>query len=168
MSRVAVLWHPGAYGERTMNDMMREAGAAALSLGLSIQLVEARSPDDFDEAFSTIVREHAQAIVVFPSSMLFTERRRIVDLATQFRLPSMSVSKEFVQIGGLMSYGSDITGFNRLGVAYVDKILRGAKPADLPVEQPTKFELAINLKTARSLGLEISAQFLARADEVIE
>jgi putative ABC transport system substrate-binding protein len=168
MSRLAVLWHPGAYGERTMNDMMSEAVAAAGSLGLSLQLVEVQSPDDFDRAFSRIATERAEALVVFPSSMLFTERRRIVELAARFELPLMSVSKEFVQIGGLMSYGPDITNFNRLGAAYVDKILRGAKPADLPVEQPTKFELAINLRTARALGLTLPPTLLARADEVIE
>lgn len=168
MSRLAVLWHPGAYGARTMNDMMREAVAATLSLGLSLQLAEVQSPDDFDQAFSQIAGERAEALVVFPSSMLFTGRRRIVELAAKFKLPLMAVSKEFVQIGGLISYGSDITNFYRLGVVYVDKILRGAKPADLPVEQPTKFELVINLKTATALGLTLPPTLLARADEVIE
>jgi putative ABC transport system substrate-binding protein len=168
MSRIAVLWQPGAYGERTMNDMMREAEAAAQSLGLFLQLVEVQSPDDFDQAFSKIAGDHVEAVIVFPSSMLFTERRRIVEHAEKLRLPLMSMSKEFVQIGGLMSYGSDITNFNRLSAAYVDKILRGAKPADLPVEQPTKFELAINLKTAKLLGLSMPPTLLASADEVIE
>ena len=99
---------------------------------------------------------------------LFTERRRIVDLAGKHRLPLIVMGKEFVELGGLMSYGADITDFIRRGAAYVDKILKGAKPADLPVEQPTKFELFINLKTAKELGIEIPATLLARADEVIE
>lgn len=168
MSKVAVLWQPGAYGERTMSDMMNEAEAAAQSLGLLLRLVEVQNPSDFDQAFQTIVEEPIDAIIVFPSPMLFTERRRIVAFAEKFRLPLMSMSKEFVQIGGLMSYGSDITNFNRLIAPYVDKILKGAKPADLPVQQPTKFELAINLKTARTLGLTVPPTLLARADEVIE
>jgi ABC-type uncharacterized transport system substrate-binding protein len=167
-SQVAVLWHPAAYGERTMNDMMKEAEAAALTLGAHLQLVAVRGPDELDRAFSTIAGERADALFVFPSPMLFTERKRIVDLTAKHRLPLVAMSKEFVQLGGLMSYGSNITDFNRLCAAYVDKILRGAKPADLPVEQPTKFELFINLKTAKALGIEIPATLLARADEVIE
>lgn len=168
MSRLAVLWQPGAYGERTMNEMMKGAEAAARSLGLLLQQFEVQSPDDFDQAFSRIAGDHVEAVIVFPSSMLFTERRRIVEHAEKLRLPLMAMSKEFVQIGGLISYGSDITNFNRLSIAYVDKILRGAKPADLPVEQPTKFELAINLKTAKTLGLTLPPTLLARADEVVE
>jgi putative ABC transport system substrate-binding protein len=100
--------------------------------------------------------------------MLFAERKRVVDLATKLRLPLISMGKEFVQLGGLMSYGADITDLFRLSGAYVDKVLKGAKPADLPVEQPTKFELSINLKTAKELGIKIPATLLARADEVIE
>jgi putative ABC transport system substrate-binding protein len=100
--------------------------------------------------------------------MLFAERKRIVDLAAKLRLPVISMGKEFVELGGLMSYGADITDFARRGASYVDKILKGAKPADLPVEQPTKFELFINLKTAKALNIEIPATLLARADEMIE
>ena len=100
--------------------------------------------------------------------MLFSERRRIVELAAMHRLPSMFNAREFVQLGGLISYGVSIVGLNRLSATYVDKILKGAKPSDLPVEQPTKFELFINLKTAKTFGLEIPANVLARADEVIE
>jgi putative tryptophan/tyrosine transport system substrate-binding protein len=106
--------------------------------------------------------------MVFPSPMLFNERTRIVDLARKLRLPLISMGKEFVKLGGLMSYGADITDVIRRGATYVDKILKGAKPADLPVEQPTKFELSINLKTAKELGVDIPATLLARADEVIE
>jgi putative tryptophan/tyrosine transport system substrate-binding protein len=106
--------------------------------------------------------------MVLPSPMLFNERARIVALAEKRRLPLISMSKEFVELGALMSYGADITDFIRRAATYVDKILRGAKPADLPVEQPVRFELVINLKTAKALGLEIPPMLLARADEVIE
>jgi ABC-type uncharacterized transport system substrate-binding protein len=107
-------------------------------------------------------------LLVFPSPMLFNERTAIVDLARKFQLPLISMSKEFVKLGGLMSYGADIIDFIRRGAIYVDKILKGAKPADLPVEQPTKFELSINLNTAKEIGINVPATLLARADEVIE
>ena len=168
-SQVAALCHPRAYGERTMNDMMKETTAAALTLGLHLRFVAVQGPDDeLNQAFSTIAAERTDAVMVFPSPMLFTERRRIVDLAGKLRLPLISMGKEFVELGALMSYGADITDFLRRGATYVDKILKGAKPADLPVEQPTKFELFINLKTARELSIEIPATLLARADQVIE
>jgi ABC-type uncharacterized transport system substrate-binding protein len=168
MFRVAALWHPGAYGARTMNDMMNEAEVAAQTLGLQLRLIGARGPDELDEAFSAIAEDRPDALMVFPSPMLFAQRKRIVDLAAKLRLPLISMGNEFVQLGGLMSYGADITESFRLSGAYVDKILKGAKPADLPVEQPTKFGLFINLKTAKELGIEIPATLLARADQVIE
>jgi ABC-type uncharacterized transport system substrate-binding protein len=167
-TRVAALWHPGAYGTRTMNDMMSEAGAAAQTLDLQLRLIAVRGPDELDEAFSAIADERADALMVFPSPMLFAERKRIADLAAKLRLPLISMGKEFVQLGGLMSYGADIIDSFRLSGAYVDKVLKGAKPADLPVEQPTKFELFINLTTAKVLGIDIPATLLARADQVIE
>jgi putative ABC transport system substrate-binding protein len=167
-TRVAALWHPGAYGTRTMNDMMNEAEGAAQTLGLQLRLIAVRGTDELDKAFSAIADERADALMVFPSPMLFAERKRIVDLAAKLRLPLISMGKEFVQLGGLMSYGADITDSFRLSGAYVDKVLKGAKPADLPVEQPTKFELFINLKTAKDLGIDIPATLLARADQVIE
>ncbi|MDA9499906.1 ABC transporter substrate-binding protein [Bradyrhizobium sp. CCBAU 11357] len=166
--RVAALWHPGAYGARTMNDMMNDAERAAQTLGLQLRLFAARGPDELDKAFSAIADERADALIVFPSPMLFAERKRIVDFAAKLRLPLIAMGREFVELGGLMSYGADITDFFRLSGDYVEKILKGAKPADLPVAQPTKFELLINLKTARLLGIEISASLLARADQVIE
>ena len=159
-SRIAGLWHPGAYGERTMNSMMEEAEAAARTLGLQLQLVAVQGPDDFERAFSTI-EARSDALMVFPSPMFFTERRRIVGLATK-------MAREFVELGGLIAYGASISDLFRRSGIYVNKIIRGAKPADLPVEQPTKFELVINLKTARGLGLSISRDFLLIADEVIE
>jgi putative ABC transport system substrate-binding protein len=163
-----VLWHPAAFSERTINDMISEAEAAARTLGVQLRLVAVHGPDDFPPAFSTIAGERADALLVFPSPMLFIERRRIVDLAAEYRLPVFAQGKEFVLLGGLMSYGADLIDFVRRSASYIDKILRGAKPADLPVEQPTKFELFINLKTAKKLGIEIPATLLARADEVIE
>jgi putative ABC transport system substrate-binding protein len=165
---VAALWHPGAYGTRTMNDMMDEAKAAAQTLGLQLHLVGVRRPDELDKAFSAIADKGADALMVFPSPMLFAERKRIVDLAAKLRMPLIAMGKEFVQLGGLMSYGADITDFFRLSGDYVDKILRGSVPSDLPVEQPTKFELFINLKTAKVFGIDIPSTLLARADEVVE
>jgi len=167
-SRIAGLWHPGAYGERTMSEMMEEAKAAARSLGLQLQLVAVHGPDEFDRAFSTIIDARSDALMVFPSPMLFVERRHIVDLATKHRLPSMSMGREFVELGGLMAYGTSIPDLFRRSATYVDKIIKGAKPADLPVERPTKFELVVNLKTARAFGLNITRDFLLIADEVIE
>lgn len=168
VSRVAALWHPGAYGERTTRDMAKATEAAARTLGVQLQLVGVGGPDEFHRAFSTMISERADALIVFPSPMLFLERRRIVDLAAKHRLPSMSMAREFVELGGLMAYGASITDSFRRGATYVDKILKGAKPADLPVEQPTKFELLINLKTAKALGLTIPPSVLRRADQVIE
>ena len=168
VSRVAGLWQPGAYGERTMSDMMKETEAAARTLGVQLRLVAVQGRDELDHAFAAIAAERTDALIVFPSPMLFTERKRIVDLAAKHQLPSMSMGKEFVEIGGLMSFGANITDLSRRGATYVDKILKGAKPADLPVEQPTKFELVINLKTARALGLTITQSLLLRADEVIQ
>ena len=161
------LWHPRAYGERTMNDMMKETEAAALSLGLHLRFVAVESPDQLDQAFSTIAAERSDAVMVFPSPMLFNERKRS---RSRRKAPTaLNIDGQGIEeLGGLMSYGADITDFIRRGATYVDKILRGAKPADLPVEQPTKFELFINLKTAKALGIEIPPTLLARADEVIE
>ena len=168
VSNVAALWHPSAYGERTISNMVKETEAAAQDLGVRLQFVAVHGPDELDRAFSTIATERADALIVFPSAMLFNERRRIVDLATRYRLPSTSMARELVELGGLMSYGASITDLQRRAAAYVDKIIKGAKPADLPVEQPTKFELVINLKTAKALGLTIPQSILLRADEVIE
>ncbi len=167
-SQVVALWHPGAYGARTMSDMMTEAEATAVSLGLHLRLVAVPGPDALDRAFSTIVGERADALIIFPSPMLFTNRKPIVDLATAQRLPLMAMAREFVELGGLIAYGASISDLHRRAASYVDKILKGAKPADLPVEQATAFELTINLKTANALGLTIPPSLLARADEVIE
>jgi ABC-type uncharacterized transport system substrate-binding protein len=168
VSRVAGLWHPGAFSERTMSDMRTETEAATGTLGVRLQLVGVSGPDEFDRAFSTIIRERAEALLVFPSTMLFAEGKRIVNLTAKHRLPSMFNAREFVDLGGLMAYGANLIDLNRRAATYVDKILKGAKPADLPVEQPTKFELVINLKTAKALGLTIPQSLLLRADQVMQ
>jgi ABC-type uncharacterized transport system substrate-binding protein len=168
VSRVAALWHPGAYGERTMKGFLKESEVAAGALGVQLQFVPARNSDEFDNAFSAMGAANADALIVLPSPMLFAEHRRIVELAGKKRLPAMYQAREFVDAGGLMSYGSNLFDLARRAATYVDKILKGAKPADLPVEQPTKFELLVNLKTARELGLTIPREFLLLADEVIE
>jgi putative ABC transport system substrate-binding protein len=167
-SRVAVLWHPGAFGERTTTDMLKSTDDAARTLAVELQFVEVRGADEFDRAFSEMARNHADALIQLSSAMFFLERTRIVDLATKHRLPSMFAAREFVEVGGLIAYGASINDLFRRSAADVDKILKGAKPADLPVEQPTKFELVVNLKTMRELGLTISRDFLLLADEVIE
>jgi len=168
VSRVAVLRQPGVLGERTEKDMLKEAEVAARALGVRPQFIEARGPDDFDRAFSEMIRVHAGALTVLPSTMFGSERRRLVDLAAKNRLPAMYSWREFVDAGGLMSYGPNVADNYRRAAAYVDKILKGAKPADLPVEQPTKFELVINRKTAKTLGLTIPPSLLQRADEIAQ
>jgi putative ABC transport system substrate-binding protein len=168
VSRVAALWQPGAYGERTEKDMPKGAEAAARALGVRLQFVEARGPADFDRAFSETTTAHADALTVLPSAMFVNERRRLVALAAKNRLPAVYPSRDSVDAGGLMSYGPDLADVFRRAATYVDKILKGAKPGDLPVEQPTKFELVINLKTAKALGLTIPPSLLGRADEVIQ
>jgi putative ABC transport system substrate-binding protein len=150
VSRVAVLWHPGTHGERTDKDMLEEAEVAARALGVRLQFVEARGPEDFDRAFSDMTRARAGALTVLPSSMFSLERRRLVDLAAKNRLPAVYPWREGVDAGGLMSYGADLADLYRRAATYVDKIFRGAKPGDLPVEQPTKFELVINRASRES------------------
>jgi putative ABC transport system substrate-binding protein len=168
VSRVAVLWQPGGSGELTEKDMLKGAEVAGRALGVRLQFVEARGPADFDRAFSDMTRARAGALTVLASNMILGERRRLADLAAKNRLPAVYPLREFVDAGGLMAYGPDLADMFRRAATYVDKILKGAKPGDLPVEQPTKFELVINLKTAKALGLPIPPVLLARANEVIE
>jgi putative ABC transport system substrate-binding protein len=168
VDRVAVLWLPGALGERTDKDMLTGADVAARALGVRLQFVEARGPDEFARAFSDMSSARAGALTVLPSNRFLREHRRLVDLAAKNRLPAVYTSREFVDAGGLMSYGANQPDLFRRAATYVDKILKGAKPGDLPVEQPTKFELVINLKTAKALGLTIPPSLLQRADQVIE
>jgi putative tryptophan/tyrosine transport system substrate-binding protein len=168
LSRVAALWHPKAYSERTMTGLLNEMEVAARTLGLQLQLVPAHGPEDVGSAFAAIARERAGALIVMPSPMLFGEYKRIAGLAANGRLPAMGAAREFVDLGGLMSYGVNQVDLARQTATYVDKILKGAKPAELPVEQPIKFELVINLKTVRELGVTIGGEFLLVADDVVE
>jgi putative ABC transport system substrate-binding protein len=168
VSRVAVLRDPSALDERTQIDMLKGAEVAAQTLGVRLQFLEARGPAEFDRAFSEMTRARANALTVVTSVMLFIERRRLVNLAAKHRLPAVTTWREFPDEGGLMSYGPNIADLYRRAANYVDKILKGAKPADLPVEQSSKFELVINLKTAKALGLTIPQSLLLRADEVIQ
>ncbi len=164
VSRVAVLWNP----TNQINPLvLGEAKVAARSLGVQLQLLEARRPDDFEGAFAVMTRERAGALLVLGDGMFLLHPTRIADLSAKSRLPAMYQGKQFVDAGGLMAYGPSLRDNFRRAATYVDKILKGAKPADLPVEQPTKFELVINLKTAKALGLTIPQSILIRADEVI-
>jgi putative ABC transport system substrate-binding protein len=168
VSRVAVLWQPGAVPERAEKDILKEAEVAARALGVQPQFVEARGPADVDRAFSDMTRAGAGALTVLSTAMFFNERRRLVDLTATNRLPAMYPWRDAVDAGGLMAYGPNVADLNRRAATYVDKILKGAKPANLPVEQPTKFDLVINLKTAKALRLTIPQSVLRQADQVIE
>ena len=168
ITRVGVLSHPGNPSEATVRSMLEETEAAARALGVQIQRLEARAPNDFDRAFAAMARERLDGLVLLPSAMFSSERRRIVDLAAKTRLPTMFFFREFAEAGGLVSYGPNFAELWRSAATYVDKILKGAKPSGLPVQQPTKFELVINLKSAKALGLTIPPSLLLRADQVIE
>jgi ABC-type uncharacterized transport system substrate-binding protein len=163
--RVAILSNPGnAYHQLAI----REVNVAARSLGVQLQVLEARGPNEFDGAFAAMVKERVGALVVLSDIIFNNHQTRLADLATRSRLPTAYGVRESVEAGGLMSYGPSFLDFYHRSAAYVDKILKGDKPADLPVEQPTKFELVINLKTARAIGVTVPPALLARADEVIE
>ncbi len=168
VSRVAILWQPDAVPERTGKDIGKRAEVAGQALGIRLQFVEVRGPADFDRAFSDMTRARAGALTVLSTPMFASERGRLVALAAENRLPAVYPLREFVDAGGLMAYGPNAIDLYRRAATYVDRILKGAKPGDLPVEQPTKFELVINLKTAKALGLTIPPSLLQRADQVIE
>jgi putative tryptophan/tyrosine transport system substrate-binding protein len=164
-SRIALLWNsrsPGANAYRKL------ALNAASELGLTLVSVEAFGRDEFEQAFATIVSERADGVVVLPDPLFFTARNQIALLAAKYKLPAVYHAKEFVEAGGLVSYGSNLVHQFRRASAFVDKILKGTKPTELPVEAATKFELVLNLKTARDVGVAMPSSLLARADEVIE
>jgi len=163
LTSVAVLWNPTSPSLE-----LKDLEVAARSLNLQLQVVEARMPNEFSSAFAAITKQRAGALIVFGGSLYFAHQAQLVKLAAEGRLPTMYGVKEFVVAGGLMSYGVDLRDSARRAAGYVDKILKGAKAGDLPVEQPTKFELVINLKTANALGLTIPQSVLTRADEVIQ
>jgi putative ABC transport system substrate-binding protein len=164
-SRLAILadaGNPGSLGE------IRDTQAAAQALGVRLHAVTIRGPAELDGALSTIVRERPVVLLVIGNNMFFGERQRLAQLAVKHRLPTVHGSREYAEAGGLIAYGPDLAEGFRRAAGYVDKILKGVTPADLPVEQPTKFELVINMKTAKALGLTIPPSVLLRADEVIE
>jgi len=164
-SRIAVLSNPT---NPSNAPQIKDTSVAARTLGVSLQLLEIRGAKDLDKAFQAAAREHANALMTLDDLVIFTERERIVALAASQRLPAMYGWSHFPPAGALMSYGVDFRSMYKQAAIFVDKILKGAKPADLPIEQPTKFELVINLKTAKTLGLTIPPSLLTRADQVIE
>jgi putative ABC transport system substrate-binding protein len=165
ISRVAVVANPGHAGEQLE---LKETQATARALNVALQYLTVRTPQDFNDAFLAMTKERAEGIIAFPDALLLAHRKDVAEFAAKSRIPLISGWSEFVEAGGLMTYGPNL--FDSLGrvALFVDKILKGAKPADLPVEQPTKFELVINLKTAKQIGLTIPASVLARADRVIK
>jgi ABC-type uncharacterized transport system substrate-binding protein len=165
ISRVAVLWN-ATNPIAALN--MRETEAAARTLRLQVQALQVHGPDDIESALPGAISGRAGALFLLDDPLLFQYRQRIADFAAANRLPASAYFKEFAQAGGLMTFGPDLAESNRRAATFVDKILKGAKPGDLPVEQPTKFELVINLKTAKALGLTIPQSLLLRADQVIE
>jgi putative ABC transport system substrate-binding protein len=166
ISRVAVFWS-GVSGGASVRQL-KDVEAAAPAFGIQIQPVEVARPDDFDNAFSTVSKERADALFIIRSPFFRPYLNRVTDFAEKSRLPTMYDDSDFVEAGGLMSYGASLADMSRRAAYYVDKILKGTKPADLPVEQPTKFELVINLKTAKQIGLTIPPNVLVRADRVIK
>jgi putative tryptophan/tyrosine transport system substrate-binding protein len=164
ITRVAYLWHAVVHTARNLH----EAETAARALDVQLHPVEMRDPYPFDHAFATMAEAHADALVTQPSAVFWDRRTQIVDLSARMQLPGSFPEREFAEAGGLMAYGASVTANFRRAATYVDKILKGAKPADLPVEQPMKFELVINLKTAKALGLTIPPTLLFQADEVIQ
>lgn len=165
VSRVAYMWNPVPPGAGTYRNAVE---SAARKLGVTFQSVEVRGRNEFEAAFTAMVRARANGVVVGPDPVLFSARSQVVLLAERRRLPTVYALSEFAEAGGLMSYGPNIADQFRRAAIYVDKILKGARPADIPVEQATKFELVINLKTAKALGLTIRPSLLLRADHIIE
>jgi putative ABC transport system substrate-binding protein len=165
VARVAFLWQPGGARE---NRPLTKMEAAAKALGLKLLSLEVRSLDDFEGAFARAKRERAQALITTTGERINTQQRQVLDFAAKNRLPAIYHYSEFVEAGGLMSYGPDNTDIWRRAADFVDKILKGAKPGDLPIEQPKKFEFIINLKAVKQIGLTIPPEVLARADKVIK
>lgn len=163
--RAAIFWNSTQPGTDLF---LREAQMAGRSLGVSLQPVDVQSPSEFKAAFARITKDRAEALIVFSDLMAWVNRKPLIKLAAEHRLPAMYGAREFVDDGGLMSYGPNANDLHRRAASYVAKILKGAKPADLPVEQPTKFELVINPKTAKALGLTIPPALLLRADRLVE
>jgi putative ABC transport system substrate-binding protein len=162
---VAILWEPAQPAGALQ---LKQIETAATSVGVRLQIIKVLRPNDFDTAFVSVTKNRSRALFVLPSSLFNLHWQRLADLSVKHRVPTISARREFVRAGGLMSYGPDFADQSRRAAFYVDRILKGAKPADLPVEQPTKLELLINLKTAKALDLTIPSPLLTRADHVIE
>jgi ABC-type uncharacterized transport system substrate-binding protein len=165
LSRVGILWNPDFASNQSRVESMREA---AQGMGLMVVSVEARGQHTFEQAFTTMTKQRIQAFVIAGDAVLFNYRGQIAEMAIRNLLPAASSFKEFAEAGLLLAYGAEVQDLFRRSAIFVDKIFKGAKPADLPVEQPTKFELVVNLKTAKALGLDVPPTLLTRADEVIE
>jgi putative ABC transport system substrate-binding protein len=165
LAKVAILWDPS---NPSQSPTRQESELAARMLGSAIVSLEVAVPGDFERAFSAATREQPDALIVYTTPITYSHRMQIIDFAARRRLPVVSSAREFVDAGGLMSYGPNLRALFRRAATYVDRIVRGAKPADLPIEQPTQFEMVINLKTAKALGLTIPPPLLQRADQVIE
>jgi putative ABC transport system substrate-binding protein len=164
VSHVAVLWQPGGPGSALR---AKETESAAAALAIKLQLIEVRRAEDFERAFAAMKKGRADALIPLRSPLVGNQVKRIIELAAINRVPAMYDEREFTEAGGLMFYGTDHVDLFHRAATFVDKILRGAKPADLPVEQPTKFRFIVNLKTARQIGLTIPPNVLVRADRVI-
>jgi putative ABC transport system substrate-binding protein len=165
LSRVSVLWNSA---NPANTPVMRETVIVTTRLGMKLDLVDLRAPDQIEDALAAVVRHRADALLIMPESAFFAHAARINEVAIKHRFPTIALIREFTQRGSLMSYGPSIPDLVKRSAAFVDKILKGASPADLPIEQPTKFELVINLKTAKTLGLTIPEPLLVRADELIQ
>ena len=168
VSRVAIMWSPGTLSETTFRQMMIETQATARSLDLGVQVFEASKVDDFDATFSAMVKERVDGVIVPVNPMYGVQRGHIIELSMKHKLPAIHEWRGFVQAGALISYGADVMDVYRRAAGLVEKIVNGTKPADLPVQFPTKLELAVNLKTAKALGLTVPPSLLARADGVVE
>jgi putative ABC transport system substrate-binding protein len=168
LSRVAILWRPGTLSEDAFKHMLQETQATARSLGVHIQVVEAAKVEDFDTAFSAMATERAEGLIVLVNPMFGVQRQHIIERAAKQKLPAIYEWKPFVRSGGLISYGADVPDVYRRAAGFVDKILKGAKPGDLPVEGPKLFDMAVNLKAAKALGLTIPESIVKQAVEVIE
>jgi putative tryptophan/tyrosine transport system substrate-binding protein len=169
--RVAVLWSPsrsGTGGTRASDLAFEETRTAAQALRVQLQSLEVKGANDLDRAFLAMRTEHAGALLVVSNSLLFAHRQRLADLAVKYRIPAMFEFREYAEAGGLLTYGASLDDLSRRAAIYVDKILKGAKPGDLPIEQPTRFELVVNRRTAKTLGLTIPQLLLLRTDQVLE
>ena len=168
LSRVAILWQPGTLSEDAFKHMLQETQATARSIGVHLQVVEATKVEDFDAAFSAMATERAEGLIVLVNPMFNVQRQHIIERAAKQGLPAIYEWRPFVRSGGLISYGADVPDVYRRAAGFVDKILKGAKPGDLPVEGPTRVDMAVNLKAAKALGVTIPESIVKQAVEVIE